>query len=79
MTEKYIGEVVFFKPEKQWGYGFISRPGEKDIFVHWSDIEVEGFKTLKKGQKVAFSIGVNRKGDPKATNVVVIEDASSKK
>lgn len=70
--EKYVGTVVWFDADK--GYGFISRPGDKDIFVHWSDIKREGFKTVKKGQEVAFSIGLNNRKQPKATDVVVIED-----
>jgi cold shock protein len=71
--EKHIGAVVWF--DAKLGYGFISRANEKDIFIHWSDIQSEGFKTLKKGQEVAFSIGLNNHGKPKATEVVVIADA----
>ena len=71
--EKYIGKVVWFKA-RPLGYGFISREGEKDLFVHWSDIEGDGFKTLEKDQTVAFSIGLNNRKQPKATEVVVIEN-----
>lgn len=67
--EKHIGRVIFFK--KEWG--FIGREGEKDIFVHWSDISSEGYKTLKKGQVVVFSIGTNKHGQPKAIEVCPIE------
>lgn len=70
--EKYIGTVVWF--DAKLGYGFVSRPEEKDLFVHWSDIASEGFKTLKKGQEVAFSIGLNKRKQPKATEVVVVKD-----
>jgi CspA family cold shock protein len=71
-VEKYIGEVIWFEPRR--GFGFISRAGEPDLFVHWSDIKVEGFKTLKKGQKVAYSIGLNKRKEPKATEVVIVDD-----
>jgi cold shock protein len=71
--EKYVGKVVWFDAKR--GYGFISRPGEKDLFVHWSNIISEGFKTLKKGQEVAFSIGLNNRKQPKATDVVVVGEA----
>jgi len=70
--EKHIGLVVWF--DSALGYGFISRPNEKDLFVYWSDIAIEGFKTLKKGQEVAFSIGLNNDGKPKAIDVVVVRD-----
>jgi CspA family cold shock protein len=73
MEETYTGIVVWFKGSGvRAGYGFISRPNEKDIFVHWSDINSTGFKTLKKDQTVTFSIGVNKNGDPKAINVTVV-------
>ena len=72
-SEKYVGTVTWF--DAKLGYGFISRPDEKDIFVHWSDIEQEdGFKTLKKDQQVAFSIGLNKRKEPKAIEVVVIDE-----
>ena len=58
--EKYIGKVVWF--DASLGYGFISRENETDLFVYWSDIVSEGFKTLKKGQEVAFSIGLSSPG-----------------
>ncbi|HLG26320.1 MAG TPA: cold shock domain-containing protein [Paenisporosarcina sp.] len=71
--EKFEGEVIFF--DSKAGYGFIdwSRDGvkQKDAFVHFSDINCEGFKTVKKGQKVTFSIGKNNRGKDKATNVTV--------
>jgi CspA family cold shock protein len=51
------------------GYGFITPDGGgKDIFVHHSDIKMEGFKTLKPGQRVQFDISQEAKG-PKASNV----------
>jgi len=72
--KSFIGSVIWFNAED--GYGFIDwsdRAGikQKDIFVHFSDIICEGFKTLKKGQKVVFELGTNNKGQPKACNVTV--------
>lgn len=72
--EKYVGKVVWF--DAKLGYGFIARPNEKDLFVHWSDISCEGFKTLKKGQEVAFSIGLNNRKQPKAIDVIVVGDGN---
>lgn len=71
---KFNGQVVWFDPKR--GYGFIAwEKGsvvQQDLFVHFSDIESEGFKTLHKNQKVAFSLGTNKHGVPKATEVVLI-------
>lgn len=68
--EKFVGKVVWFNANL--GYGFISRPDEADLFIHWSDIVTEGFKTLKKGQEVVFSIGLNNRKQPKAIEVSVV-------
>lgn len=70
MKETFIGEVIWFDPKP--GYGFIKWDQEPDMFVHFSDIVCEGFKTLKKGQKVEFGIGKNNAGNPKAIDVKVI-------
>jgi cold shock protein len=75
MTDKevFYGEVIWFDPKLS--YGFIKRENnEPDLFVHFSDINAEGFKTLFKGQKVSFSLGVNKHGRPKATNVLVLKN-----
>jgi CspA family cold shock protein len=56
-----IGTVKFFNDQK--GYGFISREGGADVFVHFSNIEGSGRKTLLEGQTVEFEIGQGRKGD----------------
>lgn len=72
---KFIGDVVWFDPKR--GFGFIEWEKEgkkqKDLFVHFSDIECEGFKTLYKEQKVSFGLGVNKHGDPKAVNVEILK------
>lgn len=64
------GTVKWFDNAK--GYGFIIYDDNKDIFVHFSGIIKEGFKTLKEGQAVEFEIGEGTKG-PQAVNVKVIE------
>jgi len=69
--ERFQGTVVWFDPRK--GYGFIGLDGQDDLFVHFSDIVSEGFRTLKKEQKVSFTMGVNKKGKPKAANVMVLQ------
>jgi CspA family cold shock protein len=64
------GTVKFFNAEK--GYGFISREGgDKDVFVHYSNIQGNGYRTLEEGQKVEFDVAPGRKGE-EAQNVRVI-------
>jgi len=60
------GTVKFFNAEK--GYGFISRDGEEDLFVHFSNIQGSGYRSLEEGQAVEFDVGPGRKGD-EAQNV----------
>ena len=55
------GTVKFFNSEK--GYGFISRPDGEDVFVHYSNIEGDGYRSLEEGQTVEFEVGQGRKGD----------------
>ena len=67
------GTVKWFNAEK--GYGFISNDdGGEDVFVHFSAIQVEGFRTLKEGQKVSFDVEPDPKNSEKlrAANVVVL-------
>ena len=54
------GFVKWFSEEK--GYGFIESDGEDDVFVHYSAIQTEGFKTLKEGQRVEFDMTITAKG-----------------
>jgi len=61
------GTVKWFNAEK--GYGFIQVDGGDDVFVHFSAIQGEGFKTLDEGQEVEFEITQGNRG-PQAANVV---------
>ncbi|MCP8617350.1 cold-shock protein [Salirhabdus salicampi] len=60
------GKVKWFNSEK--GYGFIEVEGADDVFVHYSAIEGDGFKTLEEGQEVSFDIEDGQRG-PQAANV----------
>ncbi|AEI38766.1 MULTISPECIES: cold shock domain-containing protein [Paenibacillus] len=61
------GKVKWFNAEK--GYGFIEREDGGDVFVHFSAIQTEGFKTLEEGQSVEFDIVEGARG-PQAANVI---------
>ncbi|TQQ84172.1 cold-shock protein [Peptacetobacter hominis] len=61
------GVVKWFNNEK--GFGFISVEGEDDVFVHFSAIQTEGYKSLEEGQEVEFEVVDGAKG-PQAANVV---------
>jgi CspA family cold shock protein len=63
------GTVKFFNSEK--GYGFISREQGDDVFVHFSAIQGDGYKSLDEGQRVEFDVGQGKKGE-EAQNVRVI-------
>jgi CspA family cold shock protein len=69
MSTRITGTVKWFNGTK--GYGFISREGGEDVFVHFSAIQGDGFKNLNEGQKVEFTVEKGAKG-PQASNVVVI-------
>jgi CspA family cold shock protein len=60
------GKVKWFNNEK--GFGFIEREGGDDVFVHFSAIQGEGFKSLEEGQEVTFEIENGQRG-PQAVNV----------
>lgn len=65
----FQGTVKWFNESK--GFGFIEQDNGDDVFVHFSAIESDGFKTLKEGQKVQFEIVDGKKG-PAAANVTVL-------
>lgn len=69
MEDRNIGTVKWFNSEKGWG--FIEREDAPDVFVHYSAIQTEGFKTLMQGQQVEFSIEEGPKG-PQAANVMIV-------
>jgi CspA family cold shock protein len=69
MSERITGTVKWFNGGK--GYGFISREGGEDVFVHFSAISGTGYRNLEEGQKVEFSIEKGPKG-LQASNVVVV-------
>ena len=64
------GKVKWFSNQK--GYGFITAEGGKDVFVHYSAVKGDGYKTLQEGQDVEFEITQGPKGE-QATNVTLIQ------
>ena len=66
MSERLKGTVKWFNDDK--GYGFITRDGEKDLFVHYRSIQMDGRKSLREGQAVEFTVGEGLKG-PQAEDV----------
>lgn len=72
MGEREKGKVKWFNNTK--GFGFIEREGAQDIFVHYSAIKSEGYRTLKEGQLVEFTVGQGAKG-PQAEDVVPVDSA----
>jgi CspA family cold shock protein len=69
MSDRMTGTVKWFNDDK--GFGFIEREGGEDVFVHFSSIRGEGFKSLQDGQQVEFTLGQGQKG-PQALDVVVL-------
>ena len=63
------GTVKWFNTEK--GYGFIEREDGDDLFVHYSAIQMEGYRSLEEGQHVEFDVGPGKKGE-EAQNVRVV-------
>ena len=68
MTERETGTVKWFNASK--GYGFIERDAGDDLFVHYSEISGEGYRSLDEGQRVEFTIAEGQKG-LQAQNVTV--------
>ncbi|MCC7355246.1 MAG: cold-shock protein [Anaerolineae bacterium] len=69
MSERVMGAVKWFSRSK--GYGFISRDGGEDVFVHYSAIQGDGFRNLEEGDKVEFEVEAGPKG-AHAVNVTKI-------
>ena len=69
MSERFTGTVKWFNASK--GYGFIERPGAPDVFVHFTAIQSEGYRTLQEGQKVEFTDEQGPKG-LQAANVKIV-------
>ncbi|MGD8780063.1 MAG: cold-shock protein [Ignavibacteria bacterium] len=70
MAERTTGTVKWFNSTK--GFGFIQVEGNKDVFVHYSSIQGEGYRSLEEGQKVEFVMGEGEKG-PVAQEVTLVE------
>ncbi len=70
---QYRGTVKWFNNAK--GYGFLGRDGGADVFVHYSSIQTDGYKSLKEGDEVEFDIIEGSKG-PQADQVVRVREAA---
>jgi CspA family cold shock protein len=73
---KFLGGIVMVTGKVKWfnaqkGYGFITRDDGGDVFVHYSAIKGQGYRTLEEGQKVEFDVVQGEKG-PQAANVTVL-------
>ena len=71
MSERIVGTVKWFNGTK--GFGFIEREGGKDVFVHFSAISMDGYKSLTEGQRVEFEVVQGPKG-AQAANVTAAYD-----
>ena len=69
MSDRIVGTVKWFNAAK--GYGFIGREGGEDVFVHFSALNMDGYRRLDKGQQVEFSIEEGPKG-LQAANVTIL-------
>ena len=66
---RITGKVKWFNNAK--GYGFIERDGGSDVFVHYSAIQMPGYRSLEEGQRVEFDVGPGKKGE-EAQNVRIV-------
>jgi len=69
MSERITGIVKWFDASR--GYGFVTRDGGADVFVHQSAIQAEGYRSLAEGQRIEFEVEQGPKG-PKASNVIAL-------
>ncbi len=69
MNDRVVGTVKWFNASK--GYGFIEREGGADVFVHYTAIQMDGYRSLQEGQKVEFSIEQGPKGLQAARVILV--------
>jgi len=69
MSDRIVGTVKWFNNSK--GYGFLAQENGNDVFVHFSAIQGDGYRSLEEGQKVEFSIEKGQKG-LQASNVVIL-------
>jgi CspA family cold shock protein len=68
----FYGTVIWFNNSR--GYGFLQQEGgQPDLFLHYSDLTIDGFKSVQKDDKVSYEIGFNNAGREKAINVTVIK------
>ena len=70
MSERTIGTVKWFNGDK--GYGFVTQEGGPDLFVHYSEIQSSGYRSLEEGQRVEFEITDGKKGK-QASSVTVVK------
>ena len=67
---QFTGKVAWFNNAK--GFGFLTREGGPDVFVHYSAVQVEGYKTLKESDDVEFDVSNGSTGKPQAENVKLL-------
>jgi CspA family cold shock protein len=70
MSERTRGTVKWFNSKK--GFGFIKTESTDDIFIHYSGIKGEGYRTIEEGQEVEFTIKQGKKG-PEASDLIVVQ------
>ena len=73
--QRIMGEVKWFNNAK--GYGFLGHEGGPDVFIHYSSIDKEGYKSLNAGDRVSFEVIQGEKGKPQADKVAKVETRQS--